>query len=181
MSFDVSRHDWATLTGEPHVVPAGQVGVAVATEADIGALDGKVRHLESDTDAPGQFGKMDVSLQMDWITFRAEWAKFFGDHSGGALGIPFVIQQNVTDDFVQFVARYNELLRRIKAAGVKTTATPSGPSGGEPTITDSVLGWIADKTGVSMNAAPYVLAGGVAVVGLVGWEIAQHVRSRRER
>lgn len=158
--FQVSAAEWGTLTGEPHVV--GRVGALEATSGDIAALDAKVRHLIASTDAPGEFAKLDPSLVADWIGFRAEWAQFFADNSGGAFAIPLIVLQGVQDKFAIFVSRYNELLVRIKAAGVKTDATPSGSSGGNR----SWLEVAADAVGLSRAAAPWV-AGGVALVTIV--------------
>lgn len=167
--YDISAHDWASMTGEPHVVAragsvggvdaGGRVGAVIATSGDIAQLDSKIRQLETATDAPGQFAKFTPSLVTDWVAFRADWAQFFADHSGGAGAIPFIIQQDVTDRYTEFVGRYNEMLRRIVDAGVPTSATPSGPHGADKTL----LQRFADFVGIPATVAPYAAAGGVAV------------------
>jgi hypothetical protein len=179
MAYDVSAAQWGSLTGEPyyfapqgHVAGISRVGVVVATSADIVALDGKIRALESATDAPGQFAKLDPSLVTDWIAFRGDWAQFFAENSGGAMAIPLIIQNDVSASFNQFVGRYNELLRRITAAGVgiPPEAQPSNPSGGDQSWFDK----LSSALGSATSATPYVAGGVIVLLGAVAIFAATH-------
>lgn len=151
----MNANDWAMLTG----ADASRVGVLVATEADIAALDLKVRQLIADTDAPGQFAKLPPPLVSDWLVFRADWAQFFADHSGGAAAIPLIIQQDVTDKFVDMTARYNSLLARIRAAGVSTVAKQSGPQGSDMTL--------LDRLSLALGVTPTTVGVGAGIAGAV--------------
>lgn len=170
MSFDVSAHEWGTLSGESHVV--ARVGDVLTTVDDaemvqldgrMSVLDGMIQNFEfapTPETTPDEFAHAAVlttSLRLRWGAFFPSWRAWRDAHAKGFTRIP----QSAAIEFGKFKVQYNEFAGELAALG--GPSAPHEPTDAPPPGASSV-----DKLLAFLDSMKWIALVGLGAYVVVG-------------
>jgi hypothetical protein len=138
------------LRGEPGKVDRIGAPAFATTSNDINALNTKIQQLASDGLAAIQQSAnspIGASWLPSYLAFQARWLVWKDANSEGTLGIPLIVQSNITPEFTAFEGQYNTQRAQFILLGGKTSAPISVTSNAVDSI-KSVAGSAATVVGV---------------------------------